>query len=256
MAENKSIVTYADVVRFYADKKGGCIEDVNDDYYKVFNALKEPKKINRSSFDDYITDVNNNIKPREIKRFDESVIFTKERNNRYENEDYYIIDNMKYYLTNAILGVRYFVPRKEDKEDKAGDAFFVGLILFYEKLGISSNEYCVVNEYNKSEPDFMSWFKGEKTANQKWHLFQFLLYKELNYRYNFSYVKKIENIFDKADEINIIKDPELLVWMAKTAGVNDEVIEKFKSNTLDNEDIKRKIIERIKKWKNGRNNNA
>ncbi len=201
----ENIVTYADVVRFYADKDD-TDEVAKGDYIDVAKSVWFAKE--GKPFSEFIKDVN-----KKITSITESIRVLKEcPSNDEEREDWRCFqwDNTFY-----------------DVHAKADDYVF-GWLLVNGKQKKNNDSWGTIELYNKYKGnynhDFYKWFiekcdpQKKYRMGQKWHLFEYILYQEMNAEYNFSKFGKVDDL--ESEEFMYYKRaecPELILWMAEEA---------------------------------------
>ena len=230
----KDKATYSDVVKFYAKK------DESEEYRKkdnqkqpfinVARAVNEvrgiPEDIN--GFEDFAS---------WIKLDGKKVIIDNKRDDlnpaiistdSIEDIPYYNL----YVRTKEIEGKEYLVNSKAD------DYVFAWFIIKSKK-----NDWKTVSIYeenNGEQEDFYEWFferckkiNGSYIPGQKWHLFQYILYQEINSKYGFSAYGGWINDLEKEEftYYKYARCPELVLWMAEEA--NCKRIEEAKSKAKE-----------------------
>ena len=235
MAENKSIVTYKKVLKFYFDRKFS-IEDKkwtglcpNEDLKKEQNQayIKTAKCVNFVSEDDKFDGYAKKVNKEMNYGFD---VITREKP----------ISGELFCLTEKIYGSQYYVHKDAD------DFVFAWIFKNYNEkdyLGeiICNNSKWFIDQCGPQEMDNKSYYN----PGQAWHLFEYAIYHLLNDKYKFSALpkKKMEDEFEQR-----IVFWRLLVWMAKIADIDDKekIIEDFISNKRNSREIKEAIWEAIR----------
>lgn len=217
------IVTYDDVARFYADKDD-TDEIATNKYLNVAKAVWDARDKGDMSFGAYACLINRSFKENKRRKIGFDVI-TEEN----QGKDRGFIE------MNKLLGLdkTFYI------HEKADDYVFAWLIA--SKIGkpdgtmwATMNNYN--NQYQKRESnfkDFYSWFtyrcnpiEKKYKPGQKWHLFEYIIYQEMNFHYNFSQVVIPHDSGDVFD-FDGIKYPPLVSWMTNQAGVKTkELIKK------------------------------
>ncbi len=215
---SKDIVTCADVVKFYA-LKGEAKE------YRKEDNQNQPFICVAKAVDEVIG-IAEDIKGFEefaswVKLDNKEVILDKNRNDLdpaiISKES---IDDIQYYnsyvRTKEIEGKEYFVNSKVD------DYVFAWFVIKSKK-----NDWKTISLYeeNKGKQFYECFFERCKKDNdsyvpgQKWHLFQYILYQEMNAKYSFSTAGRVYDI-DKGSftYYQYARCPELILWMAEEAG--------------------------------------
>lgn len=249
---SKDVVTCADVVKFYSPK------DEAEEYRKEDNQ-NQPFICVAKAVNEVIESAED-IKDFEefasrIKLNDKGVItYVKSgnldsaimRTDNIEDIQYY---NYNVYVRAKIEGRDYFVNAKAD------DYVFAWLLVHSKK-----NDWQTVSLYEEKkgeQEDFYEWFfercekkNGSYIPGQKWHLFQYILYQEMNSKYGFSTnVKRVNDIDkEKFTYYQYARCPELILWMAEEAGCKKIEEAKIKAKEMkEKKEGYQKICEELKK---------
>ncbi len=248
---SKDVVTCADVVKFYSPK------DEAEEYRKEDNQ-NQPFICVAKAVNEVIESAED-IKDFEefaswVKLDNKEVILDKNRNDLdpaiISKES---IDDIQYYnsyvRTKEIEGKEYFVNSKVD------DYVFAWFVIKSKK-----NDWKTISLYEEKkgeQEDFYKWFfeRCEKKNDsyipgQKWHLFQYILYQEMNSKYGFSTnVKRVIDIDkEKFTYYQYARCPELILWMAEKAGCKKIEEAKNKANEMkENKVGYQTICEELKK---------
>ena len=181
--ENK--VTYADIVKFYADKDDTDeVAEVKDDNYgKVAYCVWFARAYKGICFPEYRIKVNEDIDSKSGER----IIREGPSDDR----------SREYWRSFEWENIRYDVHHSADD--------YVFAWLFVNRIQKKNNrQWDTVTLYNDYKGDkrqeFYEWFINRCNPikgclykpGQKWHLFEFLLYSELNKEYGFSTADKID----------------------------------------------------------------
>lgn len=217
---SKDVVTCADVVKFYAPKGEAKEYRKEDNQNQPFICVA--KAVNE------VIGIAEDIKGFEefaswVKLDNKEVILDKNRNDLdpaiISKES---IDDIQYYnsyvRTKEIEGKEYFVNSKVD------DYVFAWFVIKSKK-----NDWKTISLYEEKkgeQEDFYKWFfercekkNGAYIPGQKWHLFQYILYQEINSKYGFSTCRRVKDIEkEEFTYYQYARCPELILWMAEEAG--------------------------------------
>lgn len=220
-------VSYADVIRFYAMAEGGepCEKDSKESYCELSENINKVKKIvDKKSFEHYLQYVvDNNIYALQ---------------NRIKAELSRDDEKTDYMRSNIPIQGQYYYFHKERSKAKYDNYVFAWLLF-------NRRDWMTVKIFNdiNQETDFYSWFIGcceRKDPGQKWHLFQYILFHEMNSKYNFSELGKATDLETEEFTYYIGRAQclEFMLWMAEWAGLSEMETAKVKVKDMSNKDIK------------------
>ncbi len=212
-----SDITYADVARFYADKDD-TDEIATKPYLDVAKAVWDARDKGDYSVSEYAIIINKRFEDNKRSQIDFDVItdeYKREEDSRFKKM--------------APLSDKVFYIH-----EKADDYVFAWLIASKSKKpdgGMWNTPDFFITPKNKYN-DFYPWFvyrcnpiMKKYKPGQKWHLYEFIIYREMNYYYHFSKVMERDST-DKFDFGDVRYSP-LVDWMTNQAGVNTkDLIEK------------------------------
>ena len=246
---NSKEITHVDVALVFSniepwgEDKEKLFGDPTDPYINVSKAIKETRDLFKSNpnitFDKYIEKVN----------MCDFII-----------DDYNEIKN-GFYRTKKIQGKQYQIKNIEDKKYTGADDYAFVWLLNYYKGGITAELYDSKARCSKVKEGFYDWFVNaacNSNPGQKWHLFECILYAELDGV--FGILGGGDSILYSLDKSPLwsdkrFKSARLFTWMADKIGcipdyASDEDLKDY-TKKKDILTVKNSIIERIyKKIKN------